>query len=122
MRSLRITGIVLTVLALVSVALAGGTNPGIRDSYKINFDQPVRIGQALLPAGDYTIRHTMEGQDHVMVFQAASGKIAEVKAKCTLVALPKKADQNRKVYSVNAANEHVLQELVFSGDTQKHVF
>jgi hypothetical protein len=121
MRFLKVVGIILTFFALMSVAIAAG-NDGIRDSYKINFDQPIRIGQAVLPAGDYTIRHTMEGQDHVMVFQARNGKTPEVKAKCTLVPLPKKADQTSKIYSVNAANERVLQELVFSGDTQKHVF
>ena len=57
-----------------------------------------------------------------MVFQAVNHKVQDVKAKCQLVRLGKKADQTRTVYEVNAANERVLQELVFAGDTSKHVF
>jgi hypothetical protein len=64
----------------------------------------------------------MEGTDHVMVFKLANGKGAEVKAKCALIQLGNKADQTRTVYEVNAANERVLRELVFRGDTAKHVF
>jgi hypothetical protein len=45
-----------------------------------------------------------------------------VKAKCQLVQLGKKADKTSTVYQVNAANERVLQELVFAGDRSKHVF
>jgi len=119
MRFLKVFGIFLVVLAFVAVAFAGGNHQGIRDTYQITFSAPVRIGEALLPAGDYTIRHTMEGQDHVMVFQR---KGVEVKTKCTLVNLPRKADKNLTVYTVNAAHEQVLQELTFSGDTAKHVF
>jgi len=122
MRFLKVVGILLTVFALMSLAVAAGNNLGIRDSYRISFDQPVRVGDALLPAGNYIIRHTMEGQDHIMVFQAANGKGPEVKAKCTLVPLPKKADKSTKIYATNTAKEHVLHELVFSGDTAKHVF
>jgi hypothetical protein len=46
----------------------------------------------------------------------------EVKVKCTLVPLGKKADHNEEIYQVDASNQRVLQELVFSGDTSKHVF
>jgi hypothetical protein len=63
----------------------------------------------------------MEGQEHVMVFQRVIGK-NEFKVKCTLVPLPKKADQDQSTFEVNAANEKVLQELQFSGDSAKHVF
>ena len=56
-----------------------------------------------------------------MVFQRAHSK-DEFKVKCTLVPLPKKADKNQTIYQSNAGNERVLQELVFRGDTSKHVF
>jgi hypothetical protein len=80
------------------------------------------VGGELLPAGDYVVRHTMEGPDHVMVFQSVNHKHADVKAKCQLIDLGNKADQTRTVYEVNAAKERVLQELVFGGDSVKHVF
>jgi hypothetical protein len=126
MRSLKVVGILVCVLALGSMALAGGRgndrSMGIRDVSRVTFVAPIRVGGALLPAGDYLVRHTMEGQDHVMVFESVKGKAPETKVKCNLVRLTQKADENRIIYQMNAANERVLQELVFRGDTAKHVF
>lgn len=122
MRSLKVLCIFLCVVALGSIAMAGQKNTmGIHDVSVVTFAAPVRVGTALLPAGEYRVRHTMEGQDHVMVFTRAYSK-DEVKVKCTLVPLPKKAAQNQEIYKVNASNERELQELVFRGDTAKHVF
>ncbi len=56
-----------------------------------------------------------------MVFKSVQGK-DQVKVKCTLVPLEKKADHNEEIYKVDGNNERVLQELVFRGDTSKHVF
>jgi hypothetical protein len=65
----------------------------------------------------------MEGQDHIMVFhQIGARKPVEVRAKCTLVPLAEKAKGDQKIYLTNAANEWVLQELIFKGDSAKHVF
>jgi len=122
MRSFRILGMFLCVLALVSLAAAAGENLGIRDAYRITFVAPIHIGTDVLPAGDYKIRHTMEGQEHIMVFQLVGGKAVEVKVKCTLVPLAQKAEKDQTVYVLNAANERVLQELIFRGDNAKHVF
>ena len=122
MRSFRILGMFLCVLALISLAAAAGANLGIRDSYRVTFVAPVHVGADVLPAGDYKIRHTMEGQEHIMVFQRLEGKSTEVKVKCTLVPLAQKASKDQTIYMLNAANERVLQELIFRGDKAKHVF
>jgi hypothetical protein len=121
MYSLKVMVLVLCILIVVPLAIAGA-DFGVRDTGKIDFASPTRVVGTLLPAGEYLVRHTMEGQEHVMVFQAVNHKVQDVKAKCQLVRLGKKADQTRTVYEVNAANERVLQELVFAGDTSKHVF
>lgn len=97
-------------------------NSGAREVNRVTFVAPIRVGGELLPAGDYVVRHTMEGVDHVMVFQSVNHKHADVKAKCQLIDLGNKADQTRTVYELNAAKERVLQELVFGGDSVKHVF
>lgn len=122
MRLLKVLGIVLCVIALATIATASNNNMGIREVGQVTFAAPVRIGTTLLPAGDYLVRHTMEGQEHVMVFQSVRGKSPDVKVKCTLVQLGKKAPQTQTVFELNASNERVLQELVFRGDTAKHVF
>ena len=122
MRCLRVLGIVASI-AILACAAAAEKNPmGIHDVSRVTFVAPVRVGAALLPAGDYLVRHTMEGQEHIMVFEFVKTKAVAVKAKCNLVPLAKKADQSRTVYQMNASNERVLQELVFRGDTAKHVF
>ena len=121
MRSLKIMALVGCVLAVVPLVIAGG-DFGVRETGKIDFASPTRVAGTLLPAGKYLVRHTMEGQEHVMVFQSLKHKVQDVKAKCQLVQLGKKADQTRTAYQLNAANERVLQELVFAGDTSKHVF
>jgi len=121
MRSLKVLVLLTCALALVSLAMAAD-NLGIRDVSRVTFAAPMRVGTALLPAGDYMVHHVMEGQEHIMVFQPVRGKGPEVKVKCTLVPLGQKADQTQTIYTLNAANERVLQELVFRGDTAKHVF
>jgi hypothetical protein len=126
MHFVKVLAVILCALALAAVlkstATAEEKNLGIHDVSRITFYSPVRLGTALLPAGDYIVRHTMQGQDHIMVFQAVRGKTPEVKVKCTLVPLAEKAPRTETIYQVNAANEKVLQELVFRGDTAKHVF
>lgn len=121
MQFLKAMTLLLFIFVLVSFAVAGN-NLGIHDTGNIVLLTPTRIGDTLLPAGEYLVRHTMEGQDHIMVFQAVNHKVQDVKVKCQLVQLGKKAGQTRTVYEINAANERVLQELVFAGDTAKHVF
>jgi len=121
MHSLKTVALLVCILALASFAVAANSL-GIHDTGKVVFHSPTRVGGSVLPAGEYSVRHTMEGEEHVMVFQAADHKVQDVKVKCQIVKLEKKADQTRTVYEVNAANERVLQELVFAGDTARHVF
>jgi hypothetical protein len=116
------------ILVLICVFMLGGVavaenQLGIADKYQVSFSEKVRVADTLLPKGNYEIRHVMEGSDHIMVFrQLGTNKPVEVRAKCTLVPLSAKADQGQTIYVLNAANERVLQELVFKGDRAKHVF
>ncbi|MGA2101323.1 MAG: hypothetical protein ABSG34_09490 [Candidatus Sulfotelmatobacter sp.] len=121
MHFLRVMGVCVFVVAIFSIAVAKENKLGIHEVSNVTFDTPVRVGNAVLPAGSYVVRHTMEGEDHVMIFQREHEK-DQIKVKCTLVALPRKAPRDEAAYQVNANNERVLQELVFSGDSSKHVF
>jgi len=121
MRLMKGLGVILCVLAIAGLAVATDSLV-VRDSNRVTFVAPVRIGTNLLPAGEYIVRHIMEGQDHIMVFQPVNGKGPETRAKCTLVPLQEKAVKTTTIYEMNAANERVLQELIFRGETAKHVF
>lgn len=122
MRCLRVLGVVASIAILICTAAAEKNMLGIHDVSRVTFVAPVRVGSTLLPAGEYLVRHTMQGQDHIMLFESVKTKTVEAKAKCNLVPLGQKANQTRTVYEMNAANERVLQELVFRGDSAKHVF
>ena len=118
MRFLRWMGFLLCVCSLM--AMAGENKLGVKDSYRVKFDTAVRIGTASLPAGQYVVRHTMQGEEHMMVFQRQDSK-DEFKVKCTLVRLERKAEQTQTVYQL-AGNDRIVQEMIFRGDTAKHVF
>jgi hypothetical protein len=119
-----VTGILILMFVLALGAVASAENQlGIADKYQVTFSEKIRVADTLLPKGNYEVRHVMEGSDHIMVFrQLGTNKPVEVRAKCKLVALEAKADVSQQQYAMNAANERVLQELVFKGDRSKHVF
>ena len=74
MRVLKVVGIFLFVLTLTAMGMAGTNSMGIRDVSHVTFVAPMHVGTVVLPAGDYVVRHTMEGQTHVMIFQRAQSK------------------------------------------------
>ncbi len=123
MRQIFAGVLVLMCICMLGSVLVAENQMGIADRYQVNFSQNVRVADTLLPKGDYEIRHEMQGSDHIMVFrQLGTKKPVELRAKCTIVPLSAKAISNEKVFTLNAANEEVLQELVFKGDRSKHVF
>jgi hypothetical protein len=104
-----------------STLLTAKDNPmGIAPKQDITFTAPTVVGGSLLPAGDYKIVHEMQGTEHIMIFKSVNGK-TEVKAKCSLVPLTEKAKTSEQRFSENAKNERVLVEMIFRGDTSKHV-
>ncbi|HMD16387.1 MAG TPA: hypothetical protein VKH18_06940 [Terriglobales bacterium] len=123
MRNIFAGMLVLMCVFMLAAVSAAENQMGIRDTYKVTFTEKVQVADTLLPQGNYEIRHVMEGSNHIMVFrQLGTKKPVEVRAKCTLIPLGAKADRDERIYVVNAANQRVLQELVFKGDTAKHVF
>lgn len=124
MRSVITVALVaVCVVALGTLLFASQNKLGVANIQTVSFDEPIRVGNVLLPAGDYQVTHTMEGDNHIMVFQQLHVKNpAEARVKCTLVPLPVKANHTEKFYTHDSANQHVLVELTFRGDTAKHVF
>jgi hypothetical protein len=124
MRALKILTVAMIFVLGMTVLLQAGQNKfGVSDTRKVVFENPVRVGDVLLPKGEYKVLHTMDGDNHIMVFTQQGGKNpTEVKVKCTLVPLTEKAATSERFYVLNASNERVLRELVFRGDTAKHVF
>ena len=119
----RMFVILIAALLVVGAAtmLSAKDNPmGIAQKQEITFTAPTMVGGSLLPAGDYTVLHQMQGTEHIMIFKQLNGK-AEAKAKCNLVPLTEKAKTTAQTYTANAKNERVLVEMTFRGDSVKHV-
>ncbi len=121
MKMLAVLAVFVMVVGAVSVAK---TNQyGVSDLRTVTFTGPVWVGEVLLPEGEYDVRHTMDGANHVMVFRkVASFKKMEAKVNCTLVPLTEPATKSERMYTTNTAKELVLTEMVFKGDKAKHVF
>ena len=122
MQSRTFMVVLVACLLVLSISAFAGEKLGIQDSRSITFSSNMRIGDALLTPGDYQVKHVMEGENHIMVFTKAGNEKPTARVKCSLVPLQEKATRSTRTYKVNAANEQVLQELEFAGDTAKHVF
>jgi hypothetical protein len=124
MRATKLAAILaLIVLSTSLVAVAAPNKYGVADTRKISFSEPIKVGDVVLPKGEYKVQHTMEGENHIMVFTPVAGReVATARVKCQLVPLQEKAPQSLVLYGHDQKDVHVLQELIFRGDTAKHVF
>lgn len=110
------------VLLTVAMLNAGANKFGVADTQRVSFTAATQVGDVVLPKGDYRVEHTMKGEEHVMIFtQQHTSKPAETRVKCKLVPLQSKAVQSQIVYTEEGETRK-LQEMIFAGDTAKHVF
>src|SRR5579863_466020 len=66
MRFLKVVALMaMCVLGLSLLAGASENKFGVADSGRITFDEPIRVGNTLLPSGDYQVLHTMNGERHI---------------------------------------------------------
>ena len=119
MRSNRVLVGLLLALMVVAVSVAAGAQ-GFAKTQRVTFDEAIKIQGQLIPAGNYTIDHQMDGQKHIMVFKQTSGGRQEFRFACNMVQLPSKAKQTLKVYDT-ASGTRVLKSMTFAGDTYEHV-
>jgi len=118
-----VAGVALCVFALSVLANAKQNQFGVADEREVIFSTPIRVGGTLLPQGNYRVLHTMQGSDHIMVFEQTGVKNpSTAKVKCQLTPLTVKAQEGRQTYTINAQHERVLQSLVFRGDRAQHNF
>lgn len=124
MRIMKVAAVIaICVLGLSVLASAAENKFGVADSQKITFSEPIRVGNTLLPSGDYQVLHQMNGNEHIMLFKRLhSSHPAEARVQCQLVPLQKKAARTETQFALNAANERVLHGLIFAGDSAQHVF
>jgi hypothetical protein len=120
---MRKTAFLIAIAVLILGAAAMAANQfGIADKRPVTFYDTVRVGDTLLPAGNYVVTHQMQGEEHIMVFTKQGRKPVEARLKCTLKPLSSPAAQSQVEYRLNAAKEHVIARMVFKGDRAEHIF
>jgi hypothetical protein len=124
MRAIKTAAVIAMFVLSISLLAAAERNKfGVSDTQNVTFNEPIRVGDVVLPKGEYKIQHTMEGENHIMVFTPVIGReVVTARVKCQLVPLQAKAPQSLVLYGHDQKDVHILQELVFRGDTAKHVF
>ena len=121
----KVMFVVLFALCVSGLLMAADLNKfGVADQRTVTFYDPVKIADTVVPPGDYKVLHTMEGDNHIMVFQqqnVSKKAQANVKVKCTLKPLDKAAGQNLIGYK-NEGSTRALNFLQFKGDKAVHQF
>jgi len=117
----KIAAIAVIMLFILGVAFAADSTFGVGKTRNITFSSDVRVGDKVLPAGDYKILHLMEGTEHTLVFKSVNNNQEKVRVKCNMVKLDKKSDQTFTELKT-VGNERVLTALVFRGDDFRHAF
>jgi hypothetical protein len=111
------------LVSMASLAMAALNQFGVADIQKVTFNDSMKIGDVVLPKGEYKVVHAMEGENHIMLFtQQRVSNPAQARIKCQLVKLASKAERTQLLYTTDAGNTRILQEITFRGDTAKHVF
>jgi hypothetical protein len=114
---------ILMLVSMAGLAMAALNQFGVADIQKVTFNDPMKVGDVVLPKGEYKVVHAMEGENHIMLFtQQRVSNPAQARVKCQLVKLASKAERTQLLYTLDAGNAHILQEITFKGDTAKHVF
>lgn len=113
----------IAIFAIISMVLLGLTafaadqGFGVGKTRTIALSSATKVGDAVLPAGEYKVLHLMEGETHLLVFKSNNQEKARVK--CNMVKLDKKASQTMTELKT-VDNQRVLTGLIFSGDDYRH--
>ncbi len=117
---IRIVILLLILTALPLVLGAQDVAPAWERTLQLS--NPVQIGDLRLPAGEFTVRHAMEGDRHMLVLQQKKKGAPPFRTPCTLVRLSVKADNDEQLYRHGPAGEWSLVGLIVKGDNVEHRF
>lgn len=120
---LLVAFVIFAVLVLTGTLFAGSNKYGVADRRQIALSQAAWVGDVLLPAGNYEVRHRMDGTEHVMLFhQINSRHPAEARVKCSLISVARPIEQTEIGFRQDSKGELVLNRLAFKGDRAEHRF
>lgn len=118
MKKFAVVALILVFIA--GMAFAADPSFGVGKTRSITFANDVKVGNTVLPAGEYKILHLMEANEHTLVFKSLTNQ-EKVRVKCNMVQLDKKSEQTYSEMKT-IGNDKVLVAIVFRGDNFRHAF
>jgi hypothetical protein len=109
----------MAAVLLAVPALAAQQETEVGKARTVDLPRQARVGDVMLPAGRYRLRHFQRGDEHIMVFENERRK-EMARVLCTMEARPGKASGLELHYLRNEAGEYVLSALVLPGDRVTH--
>ena len=118
-KGMKLLGIALLVSAALSGMADDAPSQRMGKVKTVDFITAVKVGDVLLPAGEYKVQELMDGDSHLLVFKTMNNQ-EKVRVRCNLVELPRKVAQTEQDARKNDAGEPVLQSLAFQGEKARH--
>jgi hypothetical protein len=108
-----ITKVILAILAAFLMAVPASA--GMADTIKVRMDQAFRVGETLMPSGDYNIRLLDTGSDSpVLVFETENG-IRIFAAVQRVAAEPGRTEEKTEVVMLSGEQGLQVKEVRVSG-------
>src|SRR5437660_12026010 len=106
MRNLKSTALFFALILCLSSMLQAATNKyGVADVRKFTLTAPTRVGDVLLPPGNYEGRHVMEAENHMMVYkQLDTNQPADARERRKPQQPNGKSEPNQGISESSAAN------------------
>lgn len=115
-----IAAVLICLVLLPSIALAADQVIGKTRDLRI-YEATV-VADTVLKPGEYRVRHVMQGEEHIVVFLKARGSQELARVNCKMTKLDAPAKATSLTYVKQSDGSMRLRELVFRGDSEKHVF
>ena len=115
----RFAFITLILVVASSMLYAGVDRPVPHKEKTVIIYSDTKIGDTVLPKGEYEVKHVLEGTDNVLVF--TSGR-KDYRFKCQLKPTTDKVDAVALQFHNNPDGSRSLVSVTFPGDASAHVF
>lgn len=118
---MRKVALLLLGVFLLAVVVAAEEPMVTWKAKSLNLATDTRIGAVVLPAGDYKVKHEMEGTKHILVFTQQYKAKQTFRVTCGMQSLEQKATVDEQHFRTENGQK-VLTALVFAGDRYTHTF
>ena len=118
---MRKVAVLLLGIFILAVVVAAEEPMVTWKSQNLALTSDTRVGTQVLPAGDYKVKHEMQGPAHVLVLTLQGKEAKTFRVPCQMQPLAEKSKVSEQHYRFEGKDK-VLVALVFKGDKFTHAF